>query len=159
MEQLKQLVAAQAVRNKHLPKEATHKGQSAARLWTKHARSPACSQGTTWGKILQDYGRLACASVVRVTTVSAWARAAELSHPCCADWHTPLFADKLEQTKLAERAQKEAAKAEREKHKVEKEEVRGWGSGRSAESDLCAAGVAGGWLNGYRLRGRCHALM
>ncbi|KIZ07163.1 hypothetical protein MNEG_0792 [Monoraphidium neglectum] len=57
MEQLKQLVAAQAVRNKHLPKEATHK-------------------------------------------------------------------DKLEQTKLAERAQKEAAKAEREKHKVEKEEER-----------------------------------
>lgn len=32
-------------------------------------------------------------------------------------------ADKLEQTKLAERAQKEAAKAERDKAKVDKEQV------------------------------------
>ncbi|KAI8467708.1 MAG: hypothetical protein J3K34DRAFT_30718 [Monoraphidium minutum] len=36
----------------------------------------------------------------------------------------PPHKDKLEQTKLAERAHKEASKAEREKHKADKEEER-----------------------------------
>ena len=54
---------------------------------------------------------------------------------CCAHAHAPVpnplvsarstaaRADKLEQTKLALKAQKEAAKSERDKHKADKEEV------------------------------------
>ena len=49
--------------------------------------------------------------------------------------------DKLEQTKLAERAQKEAAKAEREKHKSDKEDVSCEHSRRPAACVGCCQGV------------------
>lgn len=89
MEQLKELMQARAVRDRHTNAPAAHKGAAAAPRRASSSRRPP---------------------------------APEPPPP-----QTPLpgaRADKLEQTKLAERAHKEAAKQERDKAKAAKEEER-----------------------------------